>query len=630
MAGHLQVIPIVPTSGLDLSRTPSQSNVGTFYQLRGWKQSETEPGRLVQPFAWLNNTALTQGTYYNGGSLTEPTTAAITLQLFNVVPTLGTAVIIKDYCAQGGGSQTKVYHQTTIPAGTGATKHCMVVINDVTNLGVTLGNTLDIVIDGATTFKYRINGGAYTTLVPITTSGVSILAGFATVYFLTAAGFTVADTWSWTRNDWVTGTTTNVTLAVPLCSTHWRTKTFFLNAAGRVMQVAVDTASSVPYIISTGYQPIYGRSINTFQDHLIVTGYTTSATTSVADTSLVVGWSDLNDLDCFFGTDVNEADTYTIPAEYRGTVPITQLVTSFVFNAQLYILTDSAVYVTSYLGLPLVFSFQKYGTLDLGWAATGSGIPPCGSPVIAEGSEYGVYILGVYRLYFFNGAGFSDLTSTITGAGSTPFYSIHYLPYRHEIWIRSPTNYTLCFSEITKTWHQRFANFDFVVSQFSSIACPTETDVRLGIGNRKYLSPDNGVNTIAYDSLGGTAFGTPTIITQMITDGQFSKQKETDSVFLRAYYPAFGGNAPTAAQVTLTLKWIPSITGEVGTVATNALAVWQGNTASRFLSFPRLSFAGLQFQLEYTSSDVTKCPKDLSFYGLEAVINGWNIDETDR
>lgn len=622
MAGKLTVIPIRPTKGLDLSRTPNQSDVNSFYLLKGFKFDELEPGKIKQSPMFKVADTITQGTYYNAGSQTEPSSSSVVL--------ITKGVRITDYCAYiaGTSTQCKIYHQTAVPTGATATKHCMVIINDTATLGVTLGNTLDIVIDGATTFKYRINGGAYTALVPITTSGVSILAGAATVYFLTAAGFTVADTWTWTRNDWVSNLAISST-GVPLQSTRWRNKTFFINSAGRVMQIAQDN-NNVYYIISTGYRLVYGRSVNTFQDHLIVTNYTDTSNVTTASTSLVVANSDLNDLDCFLSTDVNEADTYTIPAELRGVDVSTQLIGSFVYNAQLFILTNSIVYVTNYLGLPLVFSFVKYCNIDLGWRLVGD-IPYCGILTTAEGSDRGVYVLGNKKLYFFNGAGFSDITSPIlpnaTGSNYDPaFLSVHYIPFQHEVWIRPNSATTIyCFQELTGTWYERyvsFTNLGFAVCFGISYSGNTGLTL-IGIPGLKIMVECLPSDTPVFDATSGTTFGTPTLTTQILSAGQFSKQKETDSVYLLV-------NGSSGASTVLTLKHRLSTAGEVGTATGNALAVWNSTSPTKLLTFPRTSFAGIQFQLEITNTNANNPPRTIDFYGLDVIVNGWNLDETDR
>lgn len=622
MAGHLQVVTLKPMSGMDQTRTPSQSNTGTFFRLCGFKMDDAEPGKVKQCPLFAKTTTYSAGTYYNSGSQTEPSTSTITL--------ITKLVTITDYVVRRNdtGAQAQVICQTTVPTGTGATKHCLLVINDITSAALSLGNGYTVVIDSATTFKWSKNGGSFTTAVPITTSGVSIDSGNATLFFLATTGFTVSDTWLWTRTDWTSNDFIGAgsTTAVPLQNARWRAKTFFVGSNGRIMQIVVDsTFNAIPYVITTGYRPIFGRSVNTFQDHLIVTNYV--ADTPIAGTvgtSLVVANSDLNDLDCFFSTDVNEVDFYTIPAELRGIDVATQLIGTFVFNAQLFILTNSIVYYTNYLGLPLVFSFQKYCNLDLGWDLSGANDIKCGVLTTAEGSERGIYIIGKKKVYFFNGSNFTDITPPVYGELSVnqlsnSFVSIHYFATNHEVWFRIDRNsIILVYQELTNSWHERYMDFNGHSCCFNYGI----NGVQVGSGNLNLYQEAGLLDTVVFDAGGGTSFGIPTIIHQMLSDGEFSRTKETDSTYILCSTPASG--------VSFNLKWILSNYGEMQAAATAMGASLTSTSTTNLVTYPRLSFRGIMFQLELVNAAPTASNSTLVYYGLESIINGWTIDETDR
>src|SRR3990167_8229515 len=196
-------MPYVPfsfplTKGLDRSAVPCKSDPASFYTLQNFRHSRTAFGSIEQTPRWTLNETMAQGTYWTGsGSGTEPTASAIRWhQSAGTAAGLGD-LTFTDYIVLRNSIQIPCIHQITTPATAGVTKGCLLVVESTAAWTVTLGNTYDVEIDGTATFKWRVNGGAYTTLVAINmTSGNSIDGGGVRLYWLASTGFTVTDAWS--------------------------------------------------------------------------------------------------------------------------------------------------------------------------------------------------------------------------------------------------------------------------------------------------------------------------------------------------------------------------------------------------------------------------------------------------
>jgi len=586
-------------------------------------QDPTEHGKLVSVPPMTLALQRSQGTYYNAGSVTEITTSSM-VAMFNNLE-------ITDFVAWTNyGSQVQCFYQSTYPSGNTENKQCMLVINSITAAAITLNSNYRVEIDTATSFKWSKNGGALSASTPITTTGVSIDTGAATVYFVIATGFTVANAWVWTRTDCVHQQGLKTT-ALPLNFVTWRTLVYFINANGRVMKAAVAVTDSVPYIISAGYNPIYGKAIDVFYDHLMVVGYTQSSSWSTRYASLVTATSDVNDLDNFCSTDVNEADSYTAPSSKTNQNITPSLLGCFTYLDRFFIITNTDVYVTQYLGLPNVYSFSKFVDLDMsGWTLTDVSLYN-GLSLVATGSTNNMYVISPTRLYLFNGTAFQDITGPILVTNGN-HVSAHYLPGRKELWLRQGNNTCFVYNEITGSWHERYTMFGS-----TNVSCISTCTgfLFLGTTSRRWLNEDTiFLHTPVYNWNSGTTFGVPTIITQIISGGDFSYIKELDEVYGcivtnegTSTYFSNNSNAP------IQLSWYFSIAGELDTseFIVNPESTWDDNSPNGMFALPRpLSFRGAALQFTHESLDATKPPCKAEIYGFYLKIHNWPQTKVDQ
>jgi len=605
---------IVCTGGIDQRGSPGVNDKSTFWRLVGFRQNAKSVGFLEQVPYFYQASQLLQGTYYNAGSVTEATTSSVVAML--------NLVTITDFVSwnRTAGGQTACYYQSVSTPGAGSTinGHCMITVNSPAGLALTLGQALDIEIDAATTFRWRKNGGAWTAGVACAVVGTSIDAGSVTVYFLTATGFTIGDAWSWTRTDCVHENATKKS-AYPLQFVTWRKQVFFVSASGRIMKVTLSTdATPVPYIISVGYRPVYGRHVNVFSEHLIVTNYSTVSTTALITASLVVAWSDKTDLDCFLSTDVNEADTYTVPVVSVGVDNDTTLLGSFTFGDLLYIVTTNIVYSTSDLGLPTVFSFIKFCNYTPGFESPFT-TQYCGFSFTAEGSDLGLYVISRTRLYLFNGA-FVDLSPRVVGINLS-FQSVHYCPTAKEVHITTGSNTVLVYHEPSQTWFERYSGFATGGVATNGATCIKEdvTGINYGTDSRRLLRQvGSGSHVPVFDASSGTAFGTPKIITQMFVLPSLAVVKEISSVYLGVFTETYSSaNYSTDADCVVNVKWYSSSAGRItGNPSTDANAVWDSSKAEQVVALPRVSFRGLALQLDLTGLSSGKPPYKVTFTEL--------------
>lgn len=602
------------SSGLDRSKSPLHSDPGTFYDLLNFRQSRDSFKRLEQTPFFYQLAQLTQGTYYNAGSQTEPSGSFVAM--------INNDFVMTDYVIETtGSSQIPVFYQTIYPATETVNTGCYVVINDVTSLAITLGNTLDIVIDGATTFKWRKNGGGYTALVPITTAGVSIDGGNATVYFLTTSGFSIADTWSWTRTDCSSSSGTPSAGYYAADWTYYKGTCYFVSRDSRIMM------GNTSYAISVGYRPVWGSFISFFDDHMVVGRF--SKTYSTVPSALVTGWSDKNDINNFIPTDTNEADQYTLPSNIKddSVNGAAQIIGVFVQGQVLYIPTNYEMYTSAALGLPIVFSFQKQIDITL----SGSG----GSNYYFSSccrADSGVYLLGRQGIFFFDGATTTQISEELFSLFTSNFRDLYmvYDRFNHELIVYyQSTRRIYTYQERWKTWYSRGASFTgIVVCGFVANGV-----LRLGLQSRIILAEDTtGTHQPVSDSGSGAAYTVPTITTQVL-GGSLRSMKEVSSTYVGAYIltalSATFYSTNTNAQVVL--YWYVCNSGIItGSASTDAGAVWVTTNADGIFSWPRLSFRGLALEIRLNGLSSNKPPGLVAITSIEPLLKLTDAKSPDR
>lgn len=599
------------SGGFNRSQTPFKSDLSSCYELLNLACSEDQQGYLKQT-PYFNSSSYAVGTYYDSGSLTEPAGAQIYGGWRNLRSS--TDVVFSSYTARVSGTQAKIFYQTTCPTGSTLTKGCYVVINNVASLGITLGQTLDIVIDAATTFKWRKNGGAYTTGVAITTTGVSIDGGNATVYFLTSSGFTVADTWSWTRNDAVCSPSGFIgTLGTVLSTLQ------YLEYAGNLIWISTDSRVmfynvSGGYMISLGYQPTYGFSLKIFNDHLFIGNGVVNGTAPSLSASKQVINSDLNDIHNFISTDVNEVDSKTFSEIDQGNSFHVDSVFNFAtIRDSLFCFTGKRIFSTSYLGLPNVFSWDEVLTFSLGNSGSVAG------RVLQTNN--GVYILRQDGVWFFDGANVSFIGNVMGGdVAQTALYygAIDYT--KNKVYFLEVTNKLLwVHSEITRKWHRR--SVSFTNAPKCIFFTSSSGKITVGGANLTYYSEDSlFTGTPVKDSSSGASFTLPSVTSNLVSHGEISQVKEMEAAQLMAQALAVSGMSASylaTTNVTIKLYWGVSTDGTVLATTSSSSALWTSATPEAIISFPRVSFRAIALKLEVSTNDTTKPPCGVGIFQLE-------------
>lgn len=604
---------------------PSKADPASFYTLHNMRQSRTAFGCLEQ-VPYFTSTTLTQGTYYDATSKTEPTTSAV--RMLARVLDGATTLQVTDYVLNQNGTQKQVFYQSTQPATETIYTGCLLVIDSISGLGITLGSTLDVEMTATATFRWRKNGGAYTSgLVPSTT-GVSIDGGNATLYFLANTGFAGTETWAWTRTDCsreIGGAVTQ-SRERPL---PWRCTVdaiYFINITDRVMKFVSDTVGTY-YAISLGYRAIYGSFLEIFSDRLYVQD-ASNAWTAFNDATklLVIKNSDKSDYDDFISTDVNEADTITLPVIKTSDDQSIAGIGMCVLNQYLYVFTSNGMYYTPDLGLPLVHNYKPFG----GARYTVESSQASQSIISARD---GVYVLTLGGIYFFNGVDFKDvgrpIIDMLTPEATTWFVFGVYSLVHDELYVfpysGAYTNDIFCYQARYSCWYKRAGGFNSTNPYGATCATVSYTEnalVSCGASSRRVISENNTWTSAPTYDTGGTSYATPEVITQVYTGGSLSKVKETISAYLAPNFN-FTSQTPHANFAALTdvrfkLSWATTNDGTIGSFSTDANAVLQSTSVDGRINFPRvLSFRGLAVKVTIIDVNGTEPPAECMLNGIE-------------
>jgi hypothetical protein len=376
----------------------------------------------------------------------------------NVIRSIGSDIV------PFSGSTLQGYQQTAYPASESTHTGCRLVINSLTGLALNRGQTVDVQIDGAATFQWRKAGGAWTSLVPITTAGVSIDGGNATVYFLESTGFTIGDTWTWTRTDTMLTDVTSTAQTQSLVDfVSFNERTLF-TAADRLF--VIQYAGTTPYYITYGYRPVSGSFVNVFEGLV----FTLTQNGGLYN-------SDQTDPDNFISSSQNEADYQALPLESARTDSALFGVGLWKLNNQLYILTSIGVYTTQYYGLPLVTSVKFLTAFDA--------YRPVTTVDHAIGCDAGdvYYIVQDGHIVAFDGSTFTEVGHGVSGIGrfgrsparTRPVYDFNRQELIFGVWI-SNIEWLVVYDTRRKLFYFRTVNFGNIL--FDSISCVSIINVR--------------------------------------------------------------------------------------------------------------------------------------------------------
>ena len=369
--------------------------VGTGFSSYARYSSSTVSNFSVKDFA---NTTI------NLGSSDSGVTHLAVPDLSLVAPQAGALLVNKGFFAYGAGvTQTYGYVLVTQPTATTLTRRLLMKADayNFTTAFAALGNTFEVAIDGAATFQWRVNGGAWTSLVPIATEVT--VGTYYTLYFLTTTGFTIGENWIWRRTDSLLETSTT-TAGPPGRVTRAGNDYIFVgygNIIARAYFGRSGTSKSSYLVRSLGYRRTYGQHVCVFQDHLFIAGFSETSA-GLTTQKLTLAWSDLRDFDNMYPTDTNEADSFTF-TDLTGNAFVEEEITGMaVWGNVLYTFTQTSIWRTIYVGLPNVM-FTERVTDQLGCISQGGVVV----------TPRGIYFPAQDAIYRYDGSGFSSISTML-------------------------------------------------------------------------------------------------------------------------------------------------------------------------------------------------------------------------
>lgn len=592
------------TGGYDRTQSPLIADKASFYRMQNIRQSTVRRGMLEQTPRFTLTSTVSQGSYRPAGvTLTEPTTSAVRYW--------DNRIIVTDFCLSLlSGLQQVVISQTTVPAGTGVTKGCLLELVNPTAASITIGSTYDIEIDGAATFRWRVNGGAWTALVAIDAAAGNLIdGGNARVYWLASTGFTVTDLWQFKRTNW-----TDANSGVPLRVLTVGNSIYYVGASlGRVMKVEYLPSLGVAYGRTVGYRPVYASTLNLFENHLFCFGLQADLTTPGGSW---VQNSDLNNLDNFIPTDTNEADYYNIVLVERGnTLNSLYVLDGAVLQSRLYIYTSAGIYYTDYAGLPTPFSFKFLLTFPATQSTQATGY-------MLE-TPYGIYIVTGIGIYRFDGAGLSQLVDFIP-FGISIVYGMFYNAYTREIiFINGSDGSWLVYQPLYGTFYVRAASFDSQV--WVSGVSAGNGAWRLGINSRRLVTEDTGwaAATVLNDTNSGGSLFTPILVTQTIGGDTMMTVKENQPLYVVAdVLTTTSGTAySTSTNIQLAFSIVPFAGYNVPATALygtpESMGTWTSASADGSVSTSRTSYRAAGYQMTIVGLDGPKPAGRIFIHSLE-------------
>jgi len=618
-----RTVPIPFGGGRDRTVSRFYPETPSFFTMHDLMYNFEQPDSIIQTRRFYQYIQYTAGTYYLAGSQTEPTTSAVR----GILP--GETTVTDYVINRAVSTQVQIFYQTTQPAAETIYTGLLLNISNVTAFGITLGSTFDVEMTATAAFRWRKNGGGWTAGVP-STAGVSIDGGNATLYFLASTGYAGTEAWAWTRTDY---SCDNVSFSRdrPIQWIADATATFFLNKNDRVMRLQGSGTNT--YAISAGYRAVYASFLTLFSQHLILQDAAKTAVVYTARVDVVMS-SDKADYNNFISTDVNEADTYQVPNTQR-----TYQETGFsygigmvVIGRYLFIFNGGECFYTPDYGLPLVFSFERFGPTI--WAATA--VVP---------SANGAYILAGNGVMHFNGEQFQVIGLPINDLDYnwTTTYGIFDALTRTLILtdpsMNAANTLMICYNELRRTWFTRSACFDasspygpccFALNYGSS------SELLCGARSRKLLREDaQAENSPVFDHL-GTTWGTPTLRTQLILSPMLRTVEEIVGTYIdiepnwiaqataaapNATYYVFG----TGTRFKLSWYLPPVRDNTTGSIPnsptyTSADAYTDSSKPDGFISWPRTSFRRIALEITLIDPNGVKPPCFGGIYGLELVL----------
>lgn len=576
------------TGGLDRNASPVKADKASFYTMANMRQANDQRGVIEQVPRYYSRGVLTQGTYWDGvGSATEPTGSAV--RYWDDT----TQIRITDFCIwYASTTQMKIFEQVAVPTTAGVTGGCLFTVENIAATTVTLGSTYDVEIDGVATFRWRVNGGAWTSLVAIDQANGNLIdSNSVRLYWLAATGFTPTDTWSWKRTDY---SDLGTAPSNPPRILQVNDKLYYAASNNELVYV-VDMTKK--YARTVGYRAVGGTFVTFFENHLFVFG------------AVDYDWrsSDLNNFDNFIPTDTNEADFGDLPMTQEASALTNSTpLDAGVFQNRLYVLTSGGFFYTDYLGQPVVFSFKQINSLR----STST------SASYMKVTHLGIFVTTPSQLFQFEGSFLTPLMTytpiTIAAAGGLIFND-----KTSELIIKF-ASILIVYQVAYRTAYTRSCLFAGGTPTGWSIS--SDGLLQLGTGSRTMLTEDEAFAfTPVMDAGNGASFAVPTLVTQFIGGDTIDKRKETQDVSFAAAVGTSGSAYSHTANLQLVLGYYSSDAGVITGSAT-AVDSWVNTAPEMCFNALRVHYKLIALQLTLVGLTMGKPPAAFSLRALNTPI----------
>lgn len=599
----------IPNGGVDRTREPHVSDPNGFYDLLNLRPmigalKQTAP---VVSKVTLSTLASETNSTVRFVDLVRTNAAVLRYLVLNeqtaryITPTsLGTQTLIPSI------SQTKMPNRTTNFG------EVLLYGFNTTDFS-TSGDYIEVEIQTATTFRWNRNGGAWTSGVSVGRA-LSLGANGLKIDFLETTGYTASDLWRWTRTE-----------TLPYSSGIPSTKNFtyssapyntdvYLGGIGRNIMRVRDG-----FITTVGYSRTYGKYVAVFQNHLVVAHFESALYSSgnvsdpyaAATTPFKVGWSDLNNPDAFYGTDTNEADTYTLPYNTYPESTNYGITGMGRWGQTNWIYTTDGMSSMDYVGLPNVMQIlPRYPVGSL----YPNGLVVC---------ENGHYFIGRNNIYFFNGGSPQPIGDAIrvkffeevlpldpsddNSESVIGYYDLHKREVSWIYWTSAGQCKQLIYSEQFSRWTFRNLPYE-TANKPRAIGRVYGSNTKLLYGGVQKVNFDYDSNestsNILLDDQASSGYTQPMAETNDLFYTDLFAVKEEDSFFIDAGW----SSGVTGLELSHSIREFISTA-----VSFTALAVlWVSTLAQKRLSLPRSPGRVFRFRFKFSGTKPVGC-----------VLNGW-------
>lgn len=508
-----------------------------------------------------------------------------------------------------GQTLIPVILQTAKPANNTLTGECLLYGFNSTDFSAQ-GDNIDVEIVTASTFRWRRNGGSWSSSLPI--QGETAIGGNGLYVAFQAQGaltdysnYTPGNKWTWAYASLPNTALVPSTAKFSYSSDTYGRDLYIGGVARNIMRLRNG------FLTSVGYSRVYGMHVAVFFGHLFVSQFAQAGTTisdpyDAKTTPFVVGWSHLNNPDQFYNTLINEADQKALPQQQFSELSALGITGMAPWRSLLYVFLADAVWTFQYTGLPNVFQISQLNSnigsiFRSGVVRTPQALYFIGRNDFYKISEFEPEAIGrKVRNKFF-----SDILAPTDALFQQTFG--FYNPIAKEVvwtYYTTPDYGTtaqcrqVVYNEQTDDWY--FRNMPSAQTDVGNPLCAAP--LFDSVGQAVY----GGVDRVAYDQKFGqssfTYFDTlnsdlelahtkPFFETPFFNYGDYFHIKQSDSLFIDAAYTSgLGLNVYSA---------VKPIIGDGNTTMVQLAQNWVPSLADQRLSLPRQAYRSVAYKFEF-------------------------------